>query len=93
MAYQYNPNDFGPGKVITPEQSTAFLQHNWPKVLIALAMRNPDRTLHITNEDVARMMMIPGGLNLTCHLDERGIHLAVLSDAMAKSLGLKGKPL
>lgn len=86
-----NPDDYGPGRNVTPSQSAAFLEENWQKLMMMAIIRlNPKgRTLKLTPQEMERFVATnetTGPLHLAMQMDDSGIHLAVLDAQQAEAL-------
>lgn len=76
MTTDINPEDYGPGKTISPEMALAYVRENYHKIILMLILRTPDKSILINNEDIQRLIACPEGTGLSIRMDECGIHLA-----------------
>lgn len=91
MNAKSKPEDFGPGKNVSPAQSVQFLEENWQKLLMMAIMRiNPkNHTLKLTTHEIERFIATnetAGPLSLALQMDDTGVHLAVLDTHQAEAL-------
>ena len=74
----FNPDDYGPGKKISPEQAVEFLQHNWSKILIMLMLRAGSGYTVIGDNDLQAIERLPADTSLGIKMNDDGIHLFII---------------
>ena len=86
MEQEYNAEDYGPGKQVSPLMAEVFFKNNAHKIVMMLMLRLNQRSITISAEDVRALMALPQGSALLTQHTAEGIRLMIAGPGTAAAL-------